>query len=93
MLFTIVSNAILMYLLTSALAKFLTAVKHATNISGLTSLNNSRVHGAPLTSNLSDTLTAHTLLPYGFSVPNTQTYLRLGFGLRRHRLDPMSMGA
>ena len=32
------------------------------------------------------------ILPYGFAVPNTQTYLRLGFGLPRKRLDPMGMG-
>jgi len=32
------------------------------------------------------------LLPYKFHVPNTGTYLHLGFGFRRRSLDPMAMG-
>lgn len=54
-------------------------------------LNVSQVQNVIPTSNLSDVLTLPIPLPYGFSVPGTQTHLRLGFGLPRHRLDPMSM--
>ena len=41
---------------------------------------------------ISDSETLSTPLPYSFFVPNTETYLRLGFGLVRHRLDPTSLG-
>lgn len=56
-----------------------------------TLLNISRVYNTTLALNSSGTLSLHTLLPYGFHVPNSQIYLRLGFGHPRHRLDPMSM--
>lgn len=92
MLSTILSTAIFISLLSSAAANSLAAAKHPSNISDLILLNNSRVYEASLTSNLSNTLRSRVLLPYGFSVPNTQTYLRLGFGYPRHRLDLMSMG-
>ena len=55
-------------------------------------LMNLQSYNTTPTSNSSNISTWPTPLPYGFSVPNTQTYLRLGFGLPRHRLDPMSMG-
>ena len=37
-------------------------------------------------------LTSPSVLTHSFTVPGTQTFLRLGFGVRRHRLDPMSLG-
>lgn len=92
MLSTMLSTAIFISLLSSAAANSLAAAKHPCNISDLTLLNNLRVYEASLTLNISNTLSSRTLLPYGFSVPNTQTYLRLGFGYPRHRLDLMSMG-
>ena len=40
----------------------------------------------------STALTLPSFLPYSFAVPDTETFLRLGFGMRRHRLDPLSLG-
>lgn len=38
-------------------------------------------------------LTDLAYLPHKFHVPNTDTYLRLGFGILRRPLDPMNMGS
>lgn len=54
-------------------------------------LNNSRAYNATPVMTSFGPLTAPTVLPYRFHVPNTQTYLRLGFGFRRHRLNPFAL--
>ena len=59
--------------------------------SELSLLNTSNVNNVTLSTNFSDAPTLPTPLPYGFHVPGTETYLRLGFGLPRRRLDPMSL--
>lgn len=92
MLFTILIHAAFISLLSSAAASSMTATKQLTNISALKLVNNSQAYTPSSISNLSDTSIPLKILPYKFSVPNTQTYLRLGFGLRPHRLDLMSMG-
>lgn len=54
--------------------------------------NNSQGHNAIAVSSVSNVSALPTPLPYGFSVPSTGIYLRLGFGLPRRSLEPMSMG-
>lgn len=54
-------------------------------------LNNTPIYSALPVLNVSDSQTLAIVYPYSFSVPNTQIFLRLGFGLVRHRLDPMSL--
>ena len=53
--------------------------------------NTSNLNNLTLAPN-SNALTLASLLPYSFAVPNTRTFLRLGFGIRRRRLDPLSLG-
>ncbi|KAM0796650.1 hypothetical protein BDR22DRAFT_965966 [Usnea florida] len=53
--------------------------------------NTSTSNNVSLGTNLT-ALTSPTVLTHGFTVPGTQTFLRLGFGVRRHRLDPFSLG-
>ena len=53
---------------------------------------NLQLYNATHVSRIPDNETLSIPLPYSFSVPNTETYLRLGFGLVRRRLDPMSLG-
>lgn len=74
-----------------SVAYSIVSAKTPTKTLDLSVLNVSRVYNATPMSNVSDVLALPTPLPYGFSVPNTQTYIRLGFGLPRHRLDPMSL--
>lgn len=90
--FNILSPPLLTYLAYSTMPDSLEAAKHLSRISTLPLLNTSQGKTPTPSSNLSDILTLPTPLPYGFSVPNTQIYLRLGFGLPRHRLDPLSLG-
>lgn len=83
---------LLTFLVCRAVADPLVAAKSPAKNLHLPLLNISQGYQATPTSNLSDVLTLPTPLVYGFSVPNTEIYLRLGFGLPRHRLDPMSLG-
>lgn len=55
-------------------------------------LRNPQLSNTTTISLIPDNETLPMVLPYSFSVPNTRTYLRLGFGLVRHRLDPLSLG-
>ena len=73
-------------------ADFPEATKLLTKTLDLLSHNTSQTYNATPTSDSSEILTLLTPLTYGFHVPNTQIYLRLGFGLPRHHLDPMTMG-
>ena len=54
-------------------------------------LNYTPIYNTLPVSNLSGFENLATIYPYSFSVPNSHIYLRLGFGLVRHRLDPMSL--
>lgn len=92
MLFNLLSLVLLTLLPCGIVAEPLGVTKPFTRNLNLPLLNPSSVYNATLVSNISDYSALATLLPYGFSVPNSQMYLRLGFGLPRHRLDPMSMG-
>ena len=60
--------------------------------SGSVLLKTSQFYNATPISLISHNETVPIPLPYSFFVPNTETYLRLGFGLVRHRLDPLSLG-
>lgn len=73
-------------------ADFSGATKLPTKTLDLPLLNTSQAYNAAPSSNSFDILTLPTPHPYGFHVPNTQIYLRIGFGLPRHHLDPMTMG-
>ena len=55
-------------------------------------LNSSQLYNATPVSLIPDNETLPIPLPHSFFVPDTETYLRLGFGLVRHRLDPLSLG-
>ena len=90
--FNILSPPLLTYLAYSTMADPSEAAKPLTRSSTLPLLNNSQGKTPTVLSNLSDVLNLPTPLPYGFLVPNTQIYLRLGFGLPRHHLDPLSLG-
>ena len=57
----------------------------------LSLFNTSNPNNLTLAAN-SNALTLPSLLPYSFHVPNTRTFLRLGFGIIRRRLDPLSLG-
>ena len=90
----------LFVLLSLLLLNSLTAITNASPVSTaalsskdleLSLFNTSNPNPLTLAPN-STALTLATFLPYSFSVPGTETFLRLGFGLHRHRLDPLSLG-
>lgn len=92
MLITLSLPRLLTFLACTAVAESLVATRPPAKNLYLPSNNISRVYDPAPFSNISVLLSLPTPLPYGFSVPNTDIYLRLGFGLPRHRLDPMSLG-
>ena len=90
----------LLVVLSLLLLKSLNAITEASPVSTaapsskdleLSLFNNSNFNNVTLGTNFS-ALTAPSVLPYSFTVPGTETFLRLGFGIRRRRLDPLSLG-
>lgn len=92
MLFSIIPLPLLTCLAFSTVADSFGAAKPPTKSLDLPLLINLQYYNTTPTSNSSNILTLPTPLPYGFRVPNSRIYLRLGFGIPRHRLNPMSMG-
>ena len=87
------------FILSLLLLKSLVALTKASPVSttdasskdfDLSLLNTSNLNNITLGTN--STVPTLSVLPYSFAVPNTQTFLRLGFGLPRRHLDPMSLG-
>ncbi|CAF9941693.1 hypothetical protein IMSHALPRED_002850 [Imshaugia aleurites] len=91
MLFNEVSLQLLASLACRTLANTSATANLSSQNSHLPLPNTSRILNTSPISNLSEVIALPIPLPYGFSVPNTDIYLRLGFGLPRLSLDPMSM--
>lgn len=91
MLFNVSPLLLFTSLACSAVADSSVPAKSSIESSDLPLLNIPQVYNVTPISNISEVRTLPIPLPYGFSVPNTEVHLRLGFGLPRHRLNPMDM--
>lgn len=79
----------LLYLSAQAIVSLSPPTPPSLEVLSLPSNDGVQIPNTSYSANVSDM----ALLPYKFHDPNTRTYLRLGFGLRRRSLDPMDMGA
>ena len=91
MLFVALSLLLLRSLIAITEASPVSTAAPSSKDSELSLFNTSHFNNETLGTNINP-LTLPSVLPYSFAVPGTQTFLRLGFGVRRHRLDPLSLG-
>ena len=91
MVFIVLSLLLLKSLIAITKASPVSTAAPSSKDLGLPLFNTSHFNNATLGTNF-NALTLPSVLPYSFAVPGTQTFLRLGFGLRRRRLDPLDLG-
>ena len=91
MFFVILSLLLLKSLIALTKASPVSTTDASSKDFDLSLLNTSNLNNITLGTNFT-VPTLPSVLPYSFAVPNTQTFLRLGFGFPRRRLDPLSLG-